>query len=143
MIIAVDFDGTLVEHMFPAIGPDVPLAFEYLRKLQEENIPLILWTVRDDRYLDEAIDHCAIRGVDFWGVNANPEQDSWSESPKAFAHFYVDDLAVGCPLVRPEDGRRAYVDWRVVGPFLLDEVVKFRVGIAESQPIIWRRDEAQ
>lgn len=118
MIIAVDFDGTIVEHQYPAIGPDVPGAFEWLRKLQDAGALLMLWTMRDGKALDEAVEHCRAQGVEFWGVNVNPTQVSWSASAKQYAHLYIDDAALGCPLVHP--GRaRPYVDWSVAGPLAL------------------------
>lgn len=55
MIIAVDFDGTIVEHKYPAIGKEIPFAFETLRKLQTEHHKLILWSVREGKLLDEAV----------------------------------------------------------------------------------------
>lgn len=120
-IIAVDFDGTLVEHAYPGIGPDVPGAFEWLRKLQDAAARLVLWTIRDGIQLDEAVEHCTTRGVRWWQVNRNPQQVAWTSSPKVYAHAYIDDAALGCPLIVPliPDGgphRRAYVDWSVVGP---------------------------
>ena len=52
MIIAVDFDGTIVEHKYPAIGKEIPFAIETLKKLQQERHFLILWSVREGRLLD-------------------------------------------------------------------------------------------
>ena len=52
MIIAVDFDGTIVEHKYPAIGRELPFAIETLRKLQSERHKLILWTVREGGLLE-------------------------------------------------------------------------------------------
>jgi len=123
--LAIDFDGTIVEHEFPEIGPEVPGAFEWLRCFQEAGISLILWTIRSDSsphgdVLTEAVDYCAARGIIFAGVNGTPGQDSWSTSPKAYAQFYVDDAAIGCPLVQnPRSSGRPYVDWSVVGPMCM------------------------
>jgi hydroxymethylpyrimidine pyrophosphatase-like HAD family hydrolase len=80
-IIAVDFDGTLVEHQYPAIGPDVPGAFETLRQVQEAGAHLILWTMRDGDHLAAAVELCQDRGLVLWGINRNPEQQ-WTTSPK-------------------------------------------------------------
>ena len=52
MVIAVDFDGTIVEHRYPAIGKELPFAIETLQKLASEGHRLILWTVREGKYLD-------------------------------------------------------------------------------------------
>ena len=58
MIIAVDFDGTIVEHRYPEIGREKPFAFDTLKMLQKEGHRLILWTVREDKLLEEAVDLC-------------------------------------------------------------------------------------
>ena len=65
MIIAVDFDGTIVEHRYPSIGKEYPFAIETLRKLTEEGHRLILWTVREGQYLDDAVEFCRSRGLEF------------------------------------------------------------------------------
>ncbi len=63
MIIAVDFDGTIVEHKYPEIGKPIPFAIETLLKLQQEQHRLILWTVREGGLLQEAIDYCEAQGL--------------------------------------------------------------------------------
>lgn len=121
MYICVDFDGTIVEHQFPRIGAQVPLAMFWMRRWQELGAKLILWTMRSDDpesgrlVLQEAVEYLKDYGIELFGVNKNPTQ-VWSSSPKAHAHMYVDDAAVGCPLVHPDDGARPYVDWSRVGP---------------------------
>jgi hypothetical protein len=107
-IIAVDFDGTIVEHEFPEIGRPVPGAFEWMKKWQQAGALLILWTMRSDGrtgggrengpVLTEAVEFCRKNGVEFHAVNANPSQAVWTSSPKVYAHIYVDDAAAGCPL---------------------------------------------
>lgn len=57
-------------------------------------------------------------GIEVWSYNLNPEQSSWSESPKCYAHLYIDDAALGCPLIYPESGDRPYVDWQQVEKLL-------------------------
>lgn len=111
MIFAVDFDGTCVDHQFPALGPDVPHAVESLRKLVSNGHQIILWTMRSDEPLEHAVNWFTHNGIPLFGVNANPEQH-WSNSPKAYANFYIDDAAVGCPLLDPiAPGGRMRVDW--------------------------------
>ena len=44
MIIAVDFDGTIVEHRYPRIGEEIPFAVDTLKLLQQEKHRLILWS---------------------------------------------------------------------------------------------------
>lgn len=141
MIIAIDFDGTIVEHAFPEIGRPVPGAIRWMKRFQELGARLILWTMRSDRgaggphdvpeepYLFEAVAYCEQNGVTFWAVNGNPQQSSWTESPKAYAHLYIDDAAFGCPLTESKRmGGRAMVDWDVVGPEV--ESLLLRMGVS-------------
>lgn len=71
MVIAVDFDGTIVQHRYPRIGKEVPFAIDTLKRLQEEHHLLILWTVREGELLEEAVAFCRERGLEFYAVNAN------------------------------------------------------------------------
>ncbi len=119
--LAIDFDGTIADHKYPDIGKPVPGAFKWLKKLKENGAVLILWTMRSDAEssgptLSEAVKFCEAYGVEFDFINENPQD--WTESPKVYAHKYVDDAAVGCPLVENKFGR-PYVDWEVVGPELM------------------------
>lgn len=129
-VVAVDFDGTLVDHRFPDIGGEVPGAFRWLKELQRAGAKLILWTMRDDerpgdKMLSPAVEFCRAKGVEFWGINANPDQHSWSKSPKAYAQLYIDDAAFGCPLRDfPRAGSRPCVDWEIVGPAVLRLVTR-------------------
>jgi len=54
------------------------------------------------------------------GINGNPEQGSWTISPKAYAHIYIDDAALGCPLIKPYQSR-PYVDWKAVEIILQEQ----------------------
>lgn len=119
MDIAIDFDGTIVKHEFPTVGDVLPKAFYWMKKFEEAGARLLLNTMRSDEHLDEAVECCRENGIEFFGVNHNPEQDSWTSSPKVYAQLYVDDAAFGCPLVY-EAGSRPYVDWDVVGPAIYD-----------------------
>lgn len=114
-VVGVDFDGTLVTHRYPEIGDPVPGAFETLRELSD-TVSFILWTMRSGKFLEEAVVYCASQNIQFMGVNANPTQHKWTSSPKAYAHLYIDDAALGCPLVHPV-GDRPYVDWAMVRTF--------------------------
>lgn len=98
MTIAVDFDGTIVEHAYPAIGKELPFAIDSLKRLAENGHKLILWTVREGKLLDEAIDFCRERGLEFYAVNAEYPGAAWSGSGvsrKLKADVYIDDRAVG------------------------------------------------
>ena len=76
MVIAVDFDGTIVEHRYPKIGNEIPFATETLKELIKDGHQLILWSVREGDLLQEAVDWCHERGVDFWAINRDyPEEE--------------------------------------------------------------------
>ena len=111
-IIAVDFDGTIVAHAYPAIGRENPNAFRVLKLLQEQGVKLILWTMRSGPSLTEAFQYCKDNGIEFWGYNENPDQKEWTGSPKAFAQIYIDDAALGCPLIWDQSTNRHMVNWR-------------------------------
>ena len=98
MTIAVDFDGTIVEHDYPKIGKPIPFALEVLRKLhQQEHHKLILWTMREGRLLQEAVDFCAKNGVFFYAHNKNyPEEEYREGDPRKIgADIYIDDRNIG------------------------------------------------
>ena len=116
MIIALDFDGTVVEHEYPEIGDPVPLALDWLHWFQSQGARIILWTMRSGEKLDAAARYLAQNDVQLWALNHNPEQASWTSSPKCYAHVMVDDTAAGTPVIYPGAGRRPYVDWEQVGP---------------------------
>jgi hypothetical protein len=117
MIICIDFDGTCVTHEFPEIGEDIG-AEPVLKKLVENGHKLVLFTMRSDGQdkgdvLSDAIRWFDERGIPLYGIQTNPDQRSWTTSPKAYGHIYIDDAALGVPLVRHEDGR-PYVNWKKV-----------------------------
>ena len=103
MIIAVDFDGTIVEHKYPKIGKEIPFAIETLKRLQAERHTLILWSVREGELLKEAVKWCRDRGLEFYAVNSNHpedyyegEDDSARLSPRKLkADIFIDDRNLG------------------------------------------------
>jgi len=125
MIIAVDFDGTVVTHEYPDIGAHIPGAFETLRELTALGHKILLWTMRSGKELDDARKLFAQQGVDLWGANSNPEQHSWTSSPKQYAHIYIDDAALGCPLMRGQH-LRPMVDWVKVRILLREKGINLR-----------------
>jgi hypothetical protein len=125
MIICIDFDGTCVTHKYPEIGDDIG-AVPVLKKLVAEGHKLILFTMRsnipdtkgngDDiidvkagNYLDDAVNWFKENDIPLYGVNTNPDQAKWTSSPKAYGQLYIDDAALGIPLIYTHD--RPYVDW--------------------------------
>jgi hypothetical protein len=110
-IIAVDFDGTVVDHRYPEVGPSAPLAAETLRDLNRLGYKLILNTMRSGRHLKEAMAWFEQNGIKLYGVGFDPEQKKWTTSNKCYAQLYIDDMAFGVPLTRPNGFRNDVVDW--------------------------------
>ena len=127
MVIACDFDGTLVSHEFPLIGNGIGSA-PVIRKLVAKGHNIILFTMRSDvehvssdeynihnkpgNYLTDAVNWCKSNDIPLYGINTNPTQNTWTKSPKAYAQLYIDDAALGCPLKYDESiSDRPFVDW--------------------------------
>jgi ABC-type sugar transport system substrate-binding protein len=118
MIIAVDFDGTVVDHRFPDVGSDAPGAVDTLRDLVAQGHKIILWTMRDGEQLQDAIKWYRQRNIPLFGIQRNPEQN-WTTSPKAYAHLYIDDAAFGAPLIQYAMHKRPLINWETVRSVLL------------------------
>ncbi len=135
MIIGIDFDGTCVTHEFPKVGRDIG-AVPVLKKLIAAAHKLLLFTMRSDIenptsdeydihpvggiYLTDAVNWFKENDIPLYGVNTNPDQHTWTKSPKAYCHLYIDDAALGCPLINdPEVSDRPYVDWFSVENYLI------------------------
>ena len=111
MYIAIDFDGTCVTHDYPRIGKEIG-ATKVLKRLVAAGHKLILNTMRSDKELQDAVNWFKKNGIELYGVNENPTQKRWTNSPKVYAHMYIDDAALGCPLINaPELSNRPFVDW--------------------------------
>ena len=99
MTIAVDFDGTIVEHEYPKIGKEIPFATATLRQLIADQHRLILWTVREGALLDEAVEWCRERGVEFYAINRDyPEEEKSKNnhfSRKLKVEMWIDDRNIG------------------------------------------------
>jgi len=102
LIVAVDFDGTLVEDKFPQIGEPIPENVSTLKYLQNAGIKIILHTCRDndtvEMNLDCAVEYCKnVLGVTFDAVNKNiPEVIDMfnNDTRKVYANLYWDDKAI-------------------------------------------------
>lgn len=133
MDIAVDFDGTCVTHEFPKVGKTLPYAVETLTDLVDKGHHLILFTMRSDRtekgavdnpeiadvygnFLQDAIDWFKKYNIPLYGIQKNPQQ-GWTTSPKAYAHLYIDDAALGCPLIYGMHNK-PYADWYMIRKML-------------------------
>lgn len=96
MNIAIDFDGTIVEHKYPEIGRPIPFAIETLLQLQKDNHKLILWTVREGDLLQEAVDYCEERGLYFYAINENYlGEDRSRAARKLGVDMFIDDRNLG------------------------------------------------
>ena len=95
--IAVDFDGTIVEHEFPKIGKENLFAFRTLKELEKQGARLILWTFRTGKELNEAVEYCKNNGIEFYAVNKNYPEEVMDEtvSRKIDADIYIDDKNLG------------------------------------------------
>lgn len=134
MDIVIDFDGTCVTHDFPRVGKDIG-AEPVLKKLIKNGHRLILFTMRSDlnestyrnqgkelpagNYLQDSVDWFRERKIELYGIQRNPSQDSWTNSPKAYGQLIIDDAALGCPLVFDDNlSERPFVDWQAVEDML-------------------------
>lgn len=98
MTIAVDFDGTIVHHRYPAIGKPIPFALETLKQLSADGHRLILWTVREGKLLEDAVEYCRQNGLEFYAVNSEIPDSGWTNnwaSRKIRADVYIDDRNYG------------------------------------------------
>jgi hydroxymethylpyrimidine pyrophosphatase-like HAD family hydrolase len=113
MYIAIDFDGTCVTHEYPNIGKDIG-AVPVLQQLVKDGHKLILYTMRSGKELDDAVQWFNTNNIPLYGINENPSQKRWTTSPKIFAHIYIDDAAIGAPLITYNSNfapHRPYICW--------------------------------
>ena len=99
MTIAVDFDGTIVTHEYPKIGKERTFATDTLKHLIKDGHKLVLWTVREGDLLDEAVNWCRERGVEFYAINRDyPEEERENNnhfSRKLKVDLWIDDRNIG------------------------------------------------
>lgn len=98
--IAIDFDGTIVEHRYPEIGEERPFAIDTLKMLIKDRHKLILWTVREGRLLDEAVNWCRERGVEFYAINRDYPEETLQNNPHFTRKlnsidYWIDDRNIG------------------------------------------------
>ena len=133
--ILIDFDGTCVAHEFPKVGKDIG-AVPVLQALAKRGHRLILFTMRSDcventghseefpevisgDFLTDAVNWFKENNIPLYGIQRNPDQDSWTTSPKAYGQLIIDDICLGIPLVKyPDHDGRPYVDWKRVNHWL-------------------------
>lgn len=119
IVLGIDFDGTCVSHEYPRVGRDCPDAVRVLKRLVEKGHRLVLNTMRSGFTLSDAVNWFSEREIPLYGINENPTQKQWTQSPKVYAHVYIDDAALGCPLtVDKSFSDRPFVNWNVVESML-------------------------
>lgn len=114
--IAVDFDGTIVDHEYPGIGKEKLFAFLTLKELNKKGARLILWTFRTGKELEEAVDFCKQNGIEFYAVNKNYPEEVMNEtvSRKIDADIYIDDKNIG--------GFPGWSEiWQMLNPFEIEQ----------------------
>ncbi len=158
LVIAIDFDGTVVTHDFPEVGRDIG-AVPVLKRLIAAGHKLILYTMRSNcenntegsievphvlngPFLDDAVNWFKENGIELHAIQTNPQQKTWTSSPKCYAQLYIDDAALGVPLVYPigelpetEVGnqiylkhQRPYVAWSLVEEWLIkNDILPMRI----------------
>lgn len=136
MDIAIDFDGTCVAHEFPRVGGDIG-AVPVLKALVASGHRLILFTMRSNcvdnkvypecvpaihngPWLDDAVNWFKQNDIPLYGVQSNPTQKDWTTSPKCYAQLYIDDAALGIPLIESSEDR-PFVDWVRVEELLIEK----------------------
>lgn len=101
-IIAIDFDGTLVEDEFPNIGKLRNSVWDDMVEAQKRGAKIILWTSRDHERLKEAVEFCVEKGFHFDAINENIDECKVlfnNDTRKIYADEYWDDKAIPkyCP----------------------------------------------
>lgn len=123
MFIAIDFDGVCVSNEYPKVGRDIG-AVPVLQELTEKDHKLILLTNRDGQTLKDAENWFMAYGLPLYAVNRNPVQWRFSSSAKVYAHLYIDDSALGCPLKKdPEISDKLFIDWDKAREWLIDNKI--------------------
>jgi len=128
MTINIDFDGTVTTHAFPKVGKSIGAQF-VLKRLVANGHKLILFTMRSDKngtmstadpgiiaipgqYLTDAVNWFKENEIPLYGIQTNPTQHTWTTSPKAYAQMYIDDAALGCPLINDKEyAERPFVEF--------------------------------
>lgn len=120
MEICVDADGTCFTHDYPNVGKDIG-AVPVLKKLTDNGHNLIIFTMRSGKELNDVVKWYKDNKIPLYGIQTNPTQGSWTSSPKAYGQLYIDDAALGCPLIHnPKKHSRPFVNWVKVEEMLTE-----------------------
>ena len=138
-VFAVDFDGTCVTHAFPYIGLEIGAA-SVLKELTNLGHKIILFTMRSDienptsddynihpkggNYLSDAVQWFKDNDIPLYGINTNPQQLSWTTSPKAYADYYIDDASIGTPMFYNKlVSDKPFVNWVKIRELLVEQQI--------------------
>jgi len=119
MNIALDFDSTCVTHKNPGIGEDIG-AVPVLKQLVEKGHNIILYTARTGYELEQSVQWFKERHIPLFSIQSNPKH--WNNKPGHYTNLYIDDLALGIPLIHLT-GYQPYVDWGGVVKLLKDRQI--------------------
>lgn len=122
MDIVIDFDGSVVTHDYPRVGVSIG-AVPILKKLVENKHRLVLFTMRSGKELMDAINWFKDNEIPLFGIQTNPTQHAWTDSPKAYGQLIIDDAALGCPLMMSSLSTRPYIDWVKVEEYLVSNKI--------------------
>ena len=161
LILAVDFDGTCVTNDFPDVGKNIGAEI-VLKQLVKDGAKIILHTMRShpsdktknakgdgiiptgNDCLQDAINWFKINNIPLFGINENPEQHTWTDSPKPYAHRYIDDSALGVPLFIDNETKKRFVDWMSVARMLYGngaEMDKIMDEFSEKYPTLVKKEQ--
>lgn len=130
MKIAVDFDGTIVENRYPQIGEEKMFAIETLKQLQARGHQIILWTYRTGKELEEAVEFCRKRGLEFYAVNNNyPEEKPEDGLPRKInADLFIDDRNLG-----------GFIEWGKAWQMITNESLEALEQQYQEKKSFWKK----
>jgi len=127
--IVVDFDGTVVTHEYPMMGKDIG-SVPVLKELVANGHQLILFTMRSDMGvksgkfksgLTDAVNWYKENDIPLFGIQTNPTQHEWTDSPEAYGQLIIDDAAAFAPLkLDLTHSNRPFIDWVI----MRDELIR-------------------
>lgn len=97
-IYCIDFDGTIVQDKWPEIGELIPETAELIRAIKARGDYWILYTMRSEENLQEALDFLGENDLIPDTVNDNLplHVKKWGNNPrKIFADCYIDNHNLG------------------------------------------------
>ena len=146
MIIAIDFDGTICNSNYPALGEPMPHAIESVRELHQAGHFLILWTCRQGEQLNEALQWCKQNGLSFHAVNDhNPDNLKFFGGvggKKVYADVYIDDKNIGgfpgweCAMELIKEAEATKLKWTTNEDFPQKNVIGY-AKISESTQMVY------